>query len=178
MTLDQQLLKRAREQAAQYADAERRAQLARADYHSAVRRVHLAGAPVREIADALGVSHQRVHQMVSAAGGTWWQRVWHSRTLKRDTVCTFCERPPSEVARLIAGPNVFICDRCVALAEKVAADSARRGAMAPARRVTARCSFCRRHKRAGRKLIAGNAAAVCGECLAVCRRILEERGSP
>ena len=27
--------------------------------------------------------------------------------------CTFCYRPDTEVARLIAGPGVYICDECV-----------------------------------------------------------------
>jgi hypothetical protein len=29
-------------------------------------------------------------------------------------VCSFCERPRGEVATLISGPGVFICDGCVA----------------------------------------------------------------
>src|SRR5438034_9193273 len=144
MTLDEQLVKRAREDAERLADAERQALLARADFHTAVRRLHLGGGSLREIAQALGISHQRVQQIVASAGGTWWQRVWHSRSLKRDTVCTFCERPPSEVAKLIAGPNVYICDACVALAQRVATEGSSRGAMAPARSLTARCSFCGR----------------------------------
>jgi ATP-dependent Clp protease ATP-binding subunit ClpX len=26
--------------------------------------------------------------------------------------CSFCHRPDSEVAKLVAGPRVYICDRC------------------------------------------------------------------
>jgi hypothetical protein len=37
---------------------------ARADYNDAVRRLHAAGASLREIAENLGLSHQRVHQIV------------------------------------------------------------------------------------------------------------------
>jgi hypothetical protein len=29
-------------------------------------------------------------------------------------VCSFCDRPRHEVAKLISGPRVFICDSCVA----------------------------------------------------------------
>jgi hypothetical protein len=29
--------------------------------------------------------------------------------------CTFCTKPSTEVARLVAGPGVFICNECVAL---------------------------------------------------------------
>src|SRR3989449_11150016 len=118
MTLDEQLLKKARTQGTQAAEAERQAQLARADYHTAVRRLHLAGGSLREIAEALGVSHQRVQQIVNDAGGSWWRRAWRTRIVKRDAVCTYCGRPPGEVAKLIAGPNAYICAACVARAEQ------------------------------------------------------------
>lgn len=177
MTLDEQLLKKARAQAAQFAEAERQAQLSRADYHNVVRRLHLAGGSLREIAQALGLSHQRVQQMVSSAGGTWWQRVWHSRSLKRDTVCTFCDRPPGEVAKLIAGPNVYICDACITLAETITAEGSSRGGMAPARSLTAQCSFCARRRRGEQPLIAAPAATICGECLHLCRQILDDRAA-
>ena len=39
------------------------------DYFTAVRTLHEAGMPLREIANALGLSHQRVHQMVEEATG-------------------------------------------------------------------------------------------------------------
>lgn len=26
--------------------------------------------------------------------------------------CSFCRRPDSQVAKLVAGPGVYICDRC------------------------------------------------------------------
>src|SRR5437773_11798306 len=105
MTLDEQMLKKAQREAARFAESERGALLARADYHTAVRRLHLAGGSLREIAERLGLSHQRVQQIVAAAGGTWWQRVWRTRSVRRDAVCTFCDRPPSEVEKLVAGPN-------------------------------------------------------------------------
>src|SRR5262245_21191686 len=127
MVLDDALLKKARDESGRLADAERQVLLTRAEYHSAVRRLHLAGASLREVAEALGLSHQRVQQIVGAAGGTWWQRAWRSRTRRRDAVCSFCERPPSEVANLIAGPNVFICDDCVAAAEAALAAGAAAG---------------------------------------------------
>src|SRR5262245_47985494 len=105
MVLDEQLLHRARDEGRRLADAERQAQLTRADYHTAVRRLHLAGGSLREIAQALGLSHQRVQQIVDGAGGSWWQRVWRTRNQQRDAVCTYCRRPPSEVDKLIAGPD-------------------------------------------------------------------------
>lgn len=43
-------------------DAERR----RARYHHAIRKIYMSGVPLREIADGLGVSYQRIHQIVGA----------------------------------------------------------------------------------------------------------------
>src|SRR6476646_2731697 len=175
MTLDGPLLAKARDEAARLAEAERQVLLTRADYHTAVRRLHLAGASLREVAEALGLSPQRVQQMVGLAGGTWWQRAWAARSRRRDAVCTFCERPPSEVDKLIAGPDVFICDACVALAEKALATKRQSGAFGPAKSPLARCSFCRKRHTATREVIAAAEAMVCGDCLSVCQQILEGR---
>jgi len=31
-----------------------------------------------------------------------------------EPVCSFCDRPRREVAKLMSGPRVFICDSCAA----------------------------------------------------------------
>ena len=33
--------------------------------------------------------------------------------------CSFCRRHEDEVAKLVAGPRVYICDRCVAVATEM-----------------------------------------------------------
>ena len=165
MATDPALLQQARTAGANLAEAERQVLLSRAEYHTAIRRLHLAGGSFREIAEALSLSHQRVQQIVSAAGGSWWQ-VWRSRRVKRDAVCTWCERPPSEVAKLIAGPNVFICDACVTAAERQLNGRSR----AP-RGASRTCAFCSRRANATRALASGS-SSVCSDCLRVCREIL------
>jgi hypothetical protein len=167
MPLDPGLLDRARAAGRQLAEAERAALLARADYHTAIRRLHLAGASLREIAGTLSLSHQRVQQVVTAAGGSWW-RVWRRRSAEKDAVCSWCERPPSEVSRLIAGPNVYICDSCVDIADRALNSTATR----PGRGARPRCDFCRKRETDSRRLVTGR-ANVCAECLAVCRDILD-----
>src|SRR6185295_4059690 len=114
MALDPHQLDRARAAGVIWEDAERQALLARAEYHIAVRRLHLAGASLRDVAAALSLSHQRVQQIVQDAGGSWWSRAWRGRASRPDAVCTWCARPPSAVPQLIAGPKVYICDRCLA----------------------------------------------------------------
>jgi hypothetical protein len=171
--LDAELLDKASHAGRRLKDAEREALLARADYHSAIRRLHLAGGSLREIAQELGVSHQRIQQIVADAGGTWWGRIWRTRTAKRDALCTFCERPPSEVAKLIAGPNVFICDECVADAEQVTAGQSGRRALARAPDgARMACSFCGKRQGDDRTIVSAGPARVCSECLRLCRDIL------
>lgn len=45
-------------------------EIAKDEYYVAVRRLHASGMPLREIADALGLSHQRVHQMIGETEGS------------------------------------------------------------------------------------------------------------
>ena len=171
MVLDEQLLTQAKDSGDKVAAIDREALLVRAEYHTAVRRLHLAGGSLREIGDALGISHQRVQQIVDAAGGSWWQRVWRTRTPKRDAVCTFCGRPPSEVSKLVAGPNVYACDGCIARAERALASGPTK-AFAVARKAGKKCSFCGKGSSAERAVVSGEDANVCADCLTTCREII------
>ena len=38
---------------------------------------------------------------------------------KRRLACSFCGRDNADVAKLVAGPRVYICDRCVAIASRL-----------------------------------------------------------
>lgn len=187
--VDKDLLAAARAAGERLAVAERDADAARANYHHAVRRLHLAGASLREVAQALGVSHQRVQQIVQATGGTWWSFFWRGRQVKPDMICSFCQRSSTQVTKLIAGPRVYICDACVAAAERVlqtntpheSADSARIEPVPFSSRV--RCSFCRQKsqhtvrkvKKKDRRLVCSGDKRVCEQCLDICRRILDDR---
>ena len=179
MVLDQHLLKSARAAGDQLAEAERQALLSRAEYHTAIRRLHLAGGPLREISQSLSLSHQRVQQIVNAAGGSWWRRVWRTRNVKLDAVCTWCDRPPSEVSKLIAGPEVYICDSCIGAAER--AMSGAPGSSGMLRRAKAgakdRCAFCNKRSSEKRTLLTGLTANICSNCLRTCREILDERAT-
>jgi hypothetical protein len=176
--VSEELSKAARSAGARLAEAERAVQVARADYHAIVRRLHLAGASLREVAEALRLSHQRVQQIVDVAGGTWWRRVWRTRNKTADLACTWCGRPSDEVSKLIAGPNVYICDSCTEAAEqsliKTEGSVLLRRAKAKEK---GRCSFCRKHCSEKRALVVGRTANVCAECLRTCREILDAQPS-
>lgn len=177
MITDTTLLEQAKTTGARLADAERDVLLARADYHTAIRRLHLAGASLRDIAQALSLSHQRVQQVISAAGGSWWQ-VWRFRRTAPDAVCHWCQRPPGEVTSLIAGPRLYICDACVETCEHALNGTSRRNVQLKkvVRGVGTRCSFCAKRATPERPVVTGP-RNVCSGCLRTCREILDSRAA-
>jgi hypothetical protein len=64
MTLDEQILAEAKEARQRLVDLESQTAHVRVDYHHAIKKLHAAGGSLREIADSLELSHQRVHQIV------------------------------------------------------------------------------------------------------------------
>jgi predicted transcriptional regulator len=79
MTLDEQLLSEAKTVRGRLLDLQHEVDVARVDYQHVIRRLHAAGGSMREIAEELGLSHQRVHQIVDggpedARGPRGWQR--------------------------------------------------------------------------------------------------------
>jgi Clp amino terminal domain, pathogenicity island component len=85
MTLDEHILAEAKEVRQHLVDLESQTAHARVDYHHAIKRLHAAGGSLREIAEALELSHQRVHQIVDGPAGPpggppWAGRYWkHGR---------------------------------------------------------------------------------------------------
>jgi transcriptional regulator with XRE-family HTH domain len=64
MTLDEKILGEAKELREKLLDLQHQEERARVDYQHAIRRLQAKGGSLREIADELGLSHQRVHQIV------------------------------------------------------------------------------------------------------------------
>jgi Clp amino terminal domain, pathogenicity island component len=82
MTLDEQILAEAKEARQRLVDLESQTAHVRVDYQHAIKKLHAAGGSLREIAEALELSHQRVHQIVEGPvgapvppfGGRRWKR--------------------------------------------------------------------------------------------------------
>jgi len=156
---------------------------ATADYRRRVRALHLAGASMREIGEALGLSHQRVHQMIEGGGVRRWRRRRpHDPPAPR--ACSFCARPQHQVRKLVAGPDVYICDPCILAAVGVSTSGrATRDAML--RPVPPdgdlHCSFCGENRAALPSLVAGPNVedqappSICGQCVGLCGEILSEQ---
>jgi hypothetical protein len=194
MGLDPELVREAEAARERLVESQHAAERARADYHHAIRRLHAAGGSLREIAEALRLSHQRVHQIIDeAAEPTRWWRRRTQRLQGPPGPCSFCGRSREECAKLIAGPGVFICERCVTQASRLSAGAAVEGRSEapmwlepPGSEV--RCSFCGKEARQVAFLVASGMAAapggrfgqgtrICDECLDLCMAILAEASS-
>jgi hypothetical protein len=197
MAVDEKLLAAARASQGRVVESERAVDLARAEFRYSVRRLHLAGASLREIGDALNLSHQRVHQLVEEAGGGgrgWRSFTTRDRTRRDELTCSFCGTSRQQVRKLIVGPGVAICGNCADKAGQVLETgqvaatplSSIKPVPSPAKADTtakadtvARCSFCGkgRHQVDGLAMAAGTTAAgvtICTECVALCQEIVRE----
>jgi hypothetical protein len=198
--MNEDLLAEARQAQERLIDAECDADVARAEFYRAVRRLHLHGSSLRELAASLGLSHQRVYQIVEEAGGSrrWLRARGSGRPVGRKggqpdptlLACTFCGKNQKQVRKLIAGPYVYICDGCVDLVKNVTGDGQDvRTALGPISAVPEaehriQCSFCGKNRKqvsglavmptvtAGKGLNAS--AAICSECLDLCDEIVAE----
>jgi hypothetical protein len=68
MILDEAILGEAKKTRDRLLELQQETEKARIDYHYGIRKLHAAGGSLREIAEALGLSHQRVHQIVEGKG--------------------------------------------------------------------------------------------------------------
>jgi hypothetical protein len=110
----------------------------------------------------LGVGHEHLRRRVDRAA----------------VACTFCGRSGLDAVHLVAGPNVYICERCVDQAGRLATSDAPVSTQASLsvadQDQTVTCSFCGKGQAEGTRLIAGPDARICTACLALCREIEEE----
>ena len=191
MTLDPKLVHEAGAARERLFETQHAADRARADYYHLLRRLHAAGGTLREIAEAFHLSHQRVHQIIDEAAEPALPRWRRRRQLLPGPPgpCSFCGCSHEECAKLIAGPGVYICDRCVRQATRLSAGqvvespAVRLRLEAPGSEV--RCSFCGKEARQVPFLVAsglpgmpdgkfGQGARICDECLDLCLAILAE----
>jgi len=185
--VDAEALAWARQAPEQLIHAEEHAEAVRADFRRAVRRLAANGSSPRDIAAALGLSDQQFDQVAGAAGGSGPAGRGHAPGT--ELACTFCGRSQRQVRKLIAGPGVYICEACVALAGGVVSSGAAAGTplgrihAAPRQDGGGRCRFCAKRRDqvtgmaampAGPGDTVAGPAAICAECLALCNEILAE----
>jgi len=156
MPLETERLAAARMAATRLREAEADLERLRAAHRHAVRALHRDGATLREIAAALGLSHQRVHQLVGGDGEG--QMGASARPAAPTVPCRLC----GEASRST------LCGACHDAARRLIAGEALDGArgLRPVFRHNRRsCVQCGRLPDAGERFAEGGGVAVCGGCL-------------
>jgi len=186
-TVDEKLLAEARQVQERLKHLEHEAEAARAEFRRAVHRLVSAGSRPQDVAAALGLNGQQLHQIVQQAGGS--ERRGRDTPTDAGLACTFCGTSQYEVRKLIAGPSVYICDGCVELAQGVISSGSvtntRLGAVHAVLDQGGRvhCRFCGKHRDQVTGMAAMSAetggeasgpAAICDECLSLCIEIIAE----
>lgn len=188
MALDEGLLREAKRAKDRLVALQHDAEQAQVSYQHAIRRLHACGGSMREIADALGLSYQRVHQIVDVSTGKG-----AVKPSKIDGSCSFCGAEKAEVRKLIAGPGVLICDGCVDLAGALLAEGGQRSneltllVAVDLGSPKVRCSFCGKRRDRVRAMVlaplrpgVGKYAKhdagvrICNDCLKLCDEILAD----
>ncbi|MDZ4858578.1 MAG: ClpX C4-type zinc finger protein [Candidatus Hydrogenedentes bacterium] len=96
--------------------------------------------------------------------------------IARITACDFCGKASIEVAKLIAGPDISICDACVvkyasAITSASKSDEPREVAGGAVSQQP--CSFCGQVEPEVARIVEKN-VCICAECLALCLKIIGE----
>ena len=95
--------------------------------------------------------------------------------------CSFCGKTQKQVKKLIAGPGVYICDRCIGGAHAVIAEPGRTVStpIATIQQVgdeagAGQCSFCGKPRHQVAAMASTSDARICDECLELCDEIVDE----
>lgn len=167
VTIDDEILAVATEARVRMEEAQRALNERRSEFEDAVRLLHTAGATLGEVVATLAINGSEASRILGL-------------TPHDVLVCSFCGTSQRDAASMIAGPFVYICDRCVVSAiDKIENRPARdpeRTAMVlvPAADI-ATCGFCGRERHQAAHLVSvSGGARICGDCLDLCTQIIEE----
>ncbi len=91
--------------------------------------------------------------------------------------CSFCRAPQARVRKLIAGPDVYICDECVGTIARafLAGSTAVPETIPPSPDAAAdRCSFCSTRHNQAWNFFGRPGCNICSECIEVCLSIMTD----
>ena len=89
--------------------------------------------------------------------------------------CSFCEKKQSEVSKLIAGPQVFICNECITTCSQVIGEGEPSGkiTLILEQQAETGCSFCGKKPVEVNRIVGVPKALICNECIKICEEILK-----
>lgn len=83
--------------------------------------------------------------------------------------CSFCHKTQKEVAKLVAGPTVYICNECAgSFLERMKSGGGDESAAKD------RCSFCGKARSELTAMFSREDHRICNECLDICEEIMNE----
>jgi hypothetical protein len=157
MSLDEHVLRDVEAARTRLEVLEDEAYEARAAFHSAIRRLHATGGSMREIATALGMSHQRVHQIIGTEG--------------------IVEVEPSAVTEVSSFPVGPTSGPSATSAVSPSSRASSSTAVTPTG-VDDACSFCGAPRRELDKLLAGPGPVfICGGCVQLATALVGGKGT-
>jgi len=175
MTLDApDLLRQAHSAKQRLRDAERLMEDARQSFNTSIRQLNASGASYREIAAALGISHQHVYQ-VSHGGNRASLRLALGQDDASNPRCDFCDRIVTEELPVVAGVDAYICTDCAAAAAasletRQSVSTTLGNTIVPGLRHPNRftlCNFCRRTRMSELTAVSDRSTepVICPDCI-------------
>jgi len=103
--------------------------------------------------------------------------------------CSYCGKPQTDVKKLVCGPGVYICDKCVELCNKLLVVNIsgetpltnknnivkHENIDIGTQLAELNCSFCKKPNTNVEKLIAGTGVSICNECVDICNELLNHK---
>ncbi len=100
-----------------------------------------------------------------AFGDAWEQQIPQFVDKQAESNCSFCAKGEHEVAQLIAGPGVQICNECVELCRGIIADESERKPAGSVRKQERLCGVCMEARDPDELIFLAHAAYMCPGCL-------------
>jgi len=100
-----------------------------------------------------------------AFGDKWETHVPKFSEEEKIVFCSFCGKNQQEVAKIIAGPSVHICDECVELCGKILRKQNVNAEEAAAAATERLCGICMEQRESDELIFLPHAAYMCAGCL-------------
>lgn len=89
--------------------------------------------------------------------------------------CSFCGLNQRVIEQLVAGPSVYLCNRCAA---ELDSSKPLPACWVDERRMSLRCSFCNRLRSDTTSMFSRSGCALCGQCLEAAQWLFTEYRPP
>ncbi len=82
--------------------------------------------------------------------------------------CSFCGKSHTEVEKIIAGTNVYICNECVGICNLIIAGEQQNDSVTMN---TPQCLFCGKPQNEVERIFFGRNGGICNDCVEICNEL-------